>query len=150
MAAGNWFISPPQPPQASTLEPFGNDHFLFTRQKGYKAHLSQVDADRIAGLFRRRGSLVEFRIFAGRGFLLRPDIRLFGNVGGGVRQLGVGSVFIQRDAFALEGGKRAVNFFVCMLFGGERVVHLIVKQIPLFFAQFNEQPDLILLFLNFP
>jgi hypothetical protein len=37
-----------------------------------------------------------------------------------------------------------------VFFRGKRVVHLIVEQIALLFAQFDEQPDLILLFLNFP
>jgi hypothetical protein len=82
--------------------------------------------------------------------MMRPNIVPFSNVRDCVRQIGVGSIFIQRDAFALEGGKGAVNLFVGVFFRGERVVHLIVEQVALFLAQFNEQPDLILLFLNFP
>jgi hypothetical protein len=37
-----------------------------------------------------------------------------------------------------------------VFFRGEGVVHLVVEQVALFLAQFDEQPDLILLFLNIP
>src|SRR5579859_856862 len=82
--------------------------------------------------------------------MLRLDICRLSNVGCGVCQFCVGSILVEGDAFALESGEGAVNLFVGMFFCGERVVHLIVEQIALLFAQFNEQPDLVLLFLNFP
>src|SRR5579862_7340844 len=81
---------------------------------------------------------------------MRSSVRGFRNVRDSVRQFGVRSVFKERDALAFEGGERAVNLFVGMFFRSEGVVHLVVKKIALFFAQFDEQPDLILLFLNFP
>jgi len=82
--------------------------------------------------------------------VVRSSVRGFRNVRDGVRQFGIRGVFKERDAFAFEGGEGAVNLFVGMFFRGEGVVHLVVKKIALFFAQFDEQPDLILLFLNFP
>jgi hypothetical protein len=94
--------------------------------------------------------VVELRIFVGRSFLVGPDIRRFGNLGRRVCQFGIGGVFKQRDAFGFKRRECAVNLFGGVLFRGECVVHLIVEQIALLFAQFDEQPDLILLFLNFP
>ena len=123
--------------KASTFQPLGNTHFLFARQQRYEAHLAQIHAHRITGLFRRRRGLVEFRIFAGCGVMLRPDIRRLGNVRRGMCQLCVGSILVESNAFALERGEGAVNLFGGMFFRGERVVHLIVEQIALFFAQFN-------------
>ncbi len=115
----------------AALDALGDFHFALARQQRHGAHLAQVHAHRVVGLFQRSRRQVELDVFA----LFQLEVLVAVELGA-VKQV---------DALGADGGDQVVEIL------GRRshlirqhFVDVAVGQIALFLAHFNQGVDVVI------
>src|SRR5271165_2436007 len=111
----------------STLDALGYVHFPFAGEQRHYAHLSQVDAHGIVGLFKSVWGQVEL---ANLHFLLKP---LFEGRG---RWLGLTLKHV--NAPRADGGEQVVQVLWGLDVVRNPVIHLVVREMAFFSSGINE------------
>ena len=133
--------------ELAALDALGDGDFAFARQQRDGAHLAQVHADGVVGLFQGARREIEVNFFAVEIFL-GLGVRVLGDFQGRARGLRRGGVFVDVDAVALECGKEVVDFFRRVDFGRKDVVHFVVEQVAALLAHGNELAYRVVFFLK--
>ena len=122
----------------AALDAFGDFHFPFAREQRHGAHFAQVHADGVVGFVERPGGQVKIDIFGAffgldlialieHKLLRRFDSRRFQDL----------------DALAVQHRQQVIQLLGRMNVRREQVVHLVVEEIPLLFAQGDELANLV-------
>ena len=110
----------------SALDALGDFDFALAGEQGHGAHLAQIHADGIVGLFQRAGSQVEFNVFG----LLGIGIELFlrGKLG----------VFQDVDSLGSDHSEQVVEIVGRVDVVGQKVIHLVVGEETFFLAGIDQ------------
>src|SRR5690348_1075243 len=131
------------------LDALGDSDFALARQQRDGAHLAQVHAYRIVGLFQRTRRQIQIRFAFVRVFL--GDAFVIAALGGHfdrARRLRRRLIFVNLDAVALERVEQIVDFFRGVHFRGKRIVHFVVQQVPTLLADGYELAYRIVFFFK--
>ena len=108
----------------STLDALGDFDFAFTGEQRDGAHLAQVHADGVVGLFQRSRGQVQLDVFA----LFEVEVLVAAELGP-VEQV---------DALGADGGNQVVQIVGIVHIVRQHVVHVAVSQIALFLARIDQ------------
>jgi len=110
----------------SALNALGNFNFAFAGEQGNGAHLAQIHADGVVGLFQRAGGEIKLNIIR----LLGVGIELFfrGELG----------VFQDVDSLRADHAKQVVKIVGRVDVIRQEVIHLVIGEKPLFLAGIDQ------------
>src|SRR5713226_7187058 len=131
------------------LDALGDGDFAFARQQRHRAHLAQVHADRVVGLFQRTGRQVEIALALVRVFL--DDHFVVARFGGhfdGARGFGRCLILVNLDAVTFKCREEVVDLFRGVHFRWKRIVYFVVQKVPTLFADGNELAYRIVFFFK--
>ena len=114
--------------QLATLDALGDFDFALAREQGNGAHLAQVHAHRIIGLFQRARSQIQLNVFAGLGV----GFDFF------QRRRGLGLAFEHVNALRADGGQQVIEIFGRMDVVRNEIVGFVVGEVALLFSRVNQ------------
>ena len=119
--------------QLAALDALGDFHFAFAREQRDRAHLAQVHADGVVGLFQRARREVEFDVLAR--FQLGIELLIEG--AGHLRP------FEHIDALRADGGQQVLEVVGRMQVVRDKVVDLVVGEVSLFLTRIDQFFDVV-------
>jgi hypothetical protein len=135
--------------QLPALNPLRDGHFAFARQQRHRAHLAQVHAHRIVGLFERTRRQIQVAALGLVTVVLdhRITVAVVRRHLNRARRFRRRRVFVNLDAVAFECGQKVVDLFRRMHLRRKRIVYFVIQQVPPLFADGNELAYCIIFFL---